>query len=313
MHRSILAAIGLVLVLSSFGCGRRSGLSGVASTTIYHPHRVPPQGAVISVRDPSMERRHGLGPGTLQDTVEMVHFDPNRVCVRMSLWALPDDLHRADFARYEFTMSAGDAMASLAPQRGRRNATPTVAEERLRPLAHLQVLGASEDVHTGRETLMVPNGLRDQCTFRDQYGYCRQWDTQLTHRGVRVDADVRVRSYVADLCFTNQGLVTDGTRQIVLEMRERRRARQFVWQIDPSAPMMQPQQQAQAPGAVPAQPVQQGPYGAPPPSLPAPQGQYAAMPPPQGAYIAPPPAQYTSPQTVPPPPQAAPPGIAQGQ
>src|SRR5688500_152843 len=91
-----LAVLGIV-TMSIAGCrGGRSRLGGVAEATIYHPSRVPPNGIFAVAQDSRTEQRHGLGPGTLRDTAEIVVVDPTRVCVRMSLWALREDLHRAD-------------------------------------------------------------------------------------------------------------------------------------------------------------------------------------------------------------------------
>lgn len=229
------------VVLLAAGCGR-GFRAGVVTARIPHPARaglVSPA-TRIEFRDERAERRAGVGPNTLVDRVALTQVTPTGICAQVALWATHDDLHRGDFARYVFELEATDG----------------VAPPRRVPAAQIQPAGQWDTSELGQRWRQVPNGLRDECVDRDMDGYCEAWETRVTTRSVREQAAIGIRYYAANVCFS--GIVTEQTTELALVMSYRRRARRFVWQLDPNGSYTAPPS-AQAglvvgPGPQPAAP-----------------------------------------------------------
>ncbi len=172
------------------------------------------------------ERPRGLPSGTLVDAASLTEVTPERVCLHMNLWSIPEvDADRGSYQSYR--------IALLNDQDGTEHTEGQVQLEQ--PVAQ---------AYNGHIARRVQTGTRSVCaSYRNRV--CQRYRQEPVYRTFYEPHVWQVVNHPATVCFGNGGFVTPATSRVALELSGRGPGSMvFEWQFD-SAVANQPVAQQQ--------------------------------------------------------------------
>lgn len=154
---------------------------------------------IVKTHEPT-EDQFGLPRHSLSDEARLLSVDDKKICIALTL-------------RETDPISLRETDAKLsAPSAG--------------PVSSIEVYEspAAVTAHQGQVPMQQQTGTTTSCVKRDDYGNCLAWDTEPTYETTFVAGSVEVHEAKGKMCFPNNGIVTQRTEQLTLEIEARRRA-----------------------------------------------------------------------------------------
>jgi hypothetical protein len=175
------------------------------------------------------ERPRGLPQGTLVDAASLTEVTPERICMQINLWSIPEvDPGRGDYQSYR--------IALLNDQQGVERADGQI--QLAQPMSQAYNGHIAQQIHAGYQTVCAEYRNRGCVRYRQEPIY----------RTIFVPHVWQVNNHPATMCFPNGGFVTPATTRLALEVDGAGPGSMvFEWQFDSAvagqpAPVQQQQQ-----------------------------------------------------------------------
>lgn len=226
---------------------------GACSSTHYvsirhplHVGQVDPNQVPFEARSQASAR--GLPAGTLVDTASLSEVTPERICVRMSLWSIGEDVvmssgggaNRVVGGQADRGVYQNYRIAMLNDQEGVEMADPQIQLEQ--PVAQAYQGHISRRIQDG--TRRVCADYQTQRRGRQTRRVCVRWRREPVYRTIYEPHVWQVTSHPANVCFNNGGFITPSTTRVALEVDASGPARMtFEWQFESAVAGGPPPQQ----------------------------------------------------------------------